>query len=250
MSNMNAYFKITMLSIIISLTGKNFSQVSYTNNKLEFINTPAVYRNASIRVDTKNNDDSTDQSFFLGIALHHFGFNAKFTRSKVDGEFDAKFQSAIGMGAVLGVNYKLLGLDVNYMRVSSDMNFTNANKVKVSGKVSCNALNSDFKLFLIRESLVQPFLLAGIGIIWLTPDDKEVFGATPLWDDTFTMLNLDLGLGANLFLASNISLTGNMVYVLFGGFSSVGSLSGSHPVITYDMNGSCINFNLSARLYF
>lgn len=187
-------------------------------------------------------------SSFIGVVFPYNGFNAKYTRSSQALEGTATLPGGLGIGVVLGDSSRVFGFEFSYTRSSAEVAFSTFTNLEVKEKATWNMLNLDIKLHLIPNPPIRPYLLAGVGYFWLTPENEHLFGQTPLWDGAFGVLGLDLGGGLEFRPARAFSIAGTIVYRLFDGTTIWAT--GASPMFSYRMWGNGLNFTASARIHF
>jgi len=120
-------------------------------------------------------------------------------------------ESALGFGGAIGytkIGRNSLGyaVEIGFQHSSHDYTY-----VGLTGKSSLNILNFDIK-GIFSYTPVEPYLLVGIGIPWLSIENGSDFGTANPVDAKYSGVGINLGAGLDLFLIPNLSFGGRVVY--------------------------------------
>jgi len=187
---------------------------------------------------------------YAGLVIPYTKFTGTYGKYKSTVSGKVSYPGNIGLGALLGISGKVIGGELSYMRSASEITFTNpsSNPSEHKGKAYWSQLNTDLRLSLTGDSPIRPYLITGLGFLWLRPDNKEFFEVTPLWNGAIDGICLNLGGGIQVRLAKAISMSGIVVYQPFG-FSDLLNWP-NLSLIIYHMQGKELKCQVSVQVHF
>jgi hypothetical protein len=187
---------------------------------------------------------------YAGLVMPYTKFTGTYGEYHNTVSGNVSYPGKIGFGAILGASGKVIGGELSYMRSASDITFTDpsSHPSEHKGKAYWSQLNTDLRLSLTGDSPIRPYLITGLGFLWLRPDNKEFFELTPLWNGIIDGICLNLGGGIQVRLTKAISMSGIVVYQPFGFSDLVGYPNLS--TIIYNMQGKELKYQVSIQVHF
>jgi hypothetical protein len=159
--------------------------------------------------DVKHNG----QGFFLSFSVHSLDFKGDFDKDLTLWCFEKAFfipRMGKGVGLAIGIGYKHDSSfwDLTYL--------TSTQKAQVQGRDGTATYHSaeiSGRLFLLKNFPLQPYLLGGISLTWVTVGNgAQLFGS--VLDATYTGAGLNFGAGMILNLGPKLFIGGGVIYRL------------------------------------
>jgi hypothetical protein len=204
----------------------------------------------SIAHQTQKTHKERWHTSYAGLVMPYTKFTGTYGEYHNTASGKVSFPGRIGFGAIFGAGGKVIGGELSYIRSASEITFTDpsSNPSEHKGKAYWSQLNTDLRLSLTGDSPIRPYLITGIGFLWLRPDNKEFFKLTPLWNGAIDGICINLGGGIQVRLAKAISMSGTVVYQPFGFSDLIG-----YPALSsfiYNMQGKELRCQVSVQVHF
>ena len=156
------------------------------------------------------------EGFYLGALFAYnqmsgdFDDKAAYTNEEGTWIYDApEIDNGMGFGVVLGHRSKLGAAELGYQRTVHDTNSGFA--AFGESEAVYNVIDLNFKLDVLAQDKLKPYLLLGFGVPWIDIEDASTDGVS--YDDiTYVGFNVNAGAGAAYYFHPQWAIMGGVIY--------------------------------------
>src|ERR1700677_2289429 len=171
---------------------------------------------------------------------------------------------AFGWGVLVGHREEVYALEVSFWQsthnatfgpgvISSGYGSPTTFATSYAGTAVYSSINVDFKRYFLTELQFQPFLDLGVSYPWITIGNADIDASGNLWPLTLEGLGFNVGVGAEYYINTDISIIAGA----YQRWSSFGQFTGSQTANTLSLygtnpseEGSGLNFAVGTTLGF
>ncbi|HXL73458.1 MAG TPA: hypothetical protein VN963_07540 [bacterium] len=169
-----------------------------------------------------------------------------------------------GWGVLVGHREEVYALEVSFWQsthnatfgpgvISSGYGSPTTFATSYAGTAVYSSINVDFKRYFLTELQFQPFLDLGVSYPWITIGNADIDASGNLWPLTLEGLGFNVGVGAEYYINTDISIIAGA----YQRWSSFGQFTGSQTANTLSLygtnpseEGSGLNFAVGTTLGF
>jgi len=249
---MKMFFRYLVLAIILGLFGNlNFAWAD--GNPGDYLHTRTYVGVVGTSISVNNTGLFSGTNYSVANAPSY------------DLSLIPSLSQAFGWGILFGHREEVYALEVSFWQsshsatfgpgmISSSYGSSTTLASSFSGTAVYSSINVDFKRYFLTELQFQPFLDLGVSYPWITINDADIDASGNPWTLTLEGLGLNLGIGAEYYINTNISIIAGVYqrWTSFGQFT--GSQIQANTLTLYGTNssedGSGLNFAVGTTVGF